>query len=191
MYHLFFQIERNWPWAFPLLILGACAFFLGVALISQYVGGHHPCTLCIAQRTSYVVAAVVSGAAIVIGRDENRSIERAMLLGVCGLAFLYGSATAFEHVGVEQNWWPGDTLCAGVMTGFQMGLDSTQIATNSLFSAPEVTCSQGTWNLFGLSMATYNLVANLGLMILAALVAVAGLQKFRAESQSRSSSESQ
>ena len=191
MYHLFLRIERNWPWAFPLLILLACAFFLGVALISQYVGGHHPCTLCIAQRTSYVVAAVVSGAAIVIGQDENRSVERAMLLGVCGLAFLYGSATAFEHVGVEQNWWPGETLCAGVMTGFQMELESTQIATNSLFAAPEVTCSKGTWSLFGLSMATYNLMANLGLMVLAALVAAAGLHRHRSNDQSRSSSESQ
>lgn len=191
MYQLFFRIERNWPWAFPMLILVACAFFLGVALISQYVGGHHPCTLCIAQRTSYVVAAVVSGAAIVIGRDESRSIERAMLLGVCGLAFLYGSATAFEHVGVEQNWWPGATLCAGAMAGFQMDLESTQIATNSLFSAPEVTCSKGTWSLFGLSMATYNLVVNLGLMVLATLVAVSGLQRHRANGQSRSSTESQ
>ncbi|MDG1414961.1 MAG: disulfide bond formation protein B, partial [Alphaproteobacteria bacterium] len=98
MLKLFYKIEQNWDWAFPSLILIACAFFLGVALISQYVGGHHPCTLCIAQRTSYVVAAVISGAAIVIGRDPYRNVERAMLLGVCGLAFLYGSATAFEHV---------------------------------------------------------------------------------------------
>lgn len=191
MYTLFFRIEQNWPWAFPLIILVACAFFLSIALISQYVGGHHPCTLCIAQRTSYVVAAVVSGAAIVIGRNGERNIERAMLMGVCGLAFLYGSATAFEHVGVEQGWWPGETLCAGAMAGFQMAQESTWVAANPLFNVPEVTCSQGTWSLFGFSMATYNMVANLGLMVLSALVAAAGLHEYRANNQSRSSTESQ
>ena len=177
MLKLFYQIEQNWPWAFPLLILLACAFFLSVALVSQYVGGHHPCTLCIAQRTSYVVATVVSGAAIVIGRDPRRYVERAMLLGVCGLAFLYGSATAFEHVGVEQAWWPGNILCTGSMTGFQVSPDTQNMPVNPLFNVPDVTCAEGTWVLFGFSMATYNMVANLGLMILSAFLALTSLRR--------------
>jgi disulfide bond formation protein DsbB len=176
MLKLFYKIEQNWDWAFPSLILIACAFFLGVALISQYVGGHHPCTLCIAQRTSYVVAAVISGAAIVIGRDPDRNVERAMLLGVCGLAFLYGSATAFEHVGVEQAWWLGDVLCSGSMAEFQVSPESQNMPVNPLFNVPEVTCAEGTWTLFGLSMATYNMIANLGLMFLSAFLALTTLR---------------
>jgi disulfide bond formation protein DsbB len=179
MFRLFIRIENNWPWAFPLVILSACVFFLGVALISQYIGGHHPCTLCIAQRTSYVVAAIVSGAAMVIGRRPERHVERAMLLGVCGLAFLYGCATAFEHVGVEQGWWPGDVLCSGSMTAFGLDKEGPGLPVNPLFNVPEVTCSKGTWALFGLSMATYNLLANLGLMVLSTLIATRGLQRFR------------
>lgn len=180
MITLFLRIDRNWPWVFPVLIASACGFFLAIALISQYVGGHHPCTLCIAQRTPYVVAAIVAVAAAYIGRDNNRSIERAMLLGVCGLTFFYGSATAFEHVGVEQGWWPGEVLCSGSMTAFGVDTESAaRLATNPLFDVPDVTCSKGTWALFGLTMATYNMVANVGLMALSVLLAFVGLVQHR------------
>jgi len=177
MFGMFTNTDQNWPWAFPALIVAACVFVSAVALISQYVGGHHPCTLCIAQRTSYVVAAIVAGAAIFIGQDSRRIIERSMLLGVCGLAFLYGSATAFEHIGVEQGWWPGEILCDGSMKGFGLDLQGAAFVTNALFNVPEVTCSQGTWSLLGYSMATYNLIANLGLMALSALLSIVGLQR--------------
>ncbi len=177
LFSLFLRIDRNWSWAFPSIILSASVLFLGVALISQYIGGHHPCTLCIAQRTSYVVSGIVAGAALVIGRDPERQVERAMLLGVCGLAFLYGSTTALKHVGVELLWWPGEVLCAGSMKEF--GLEGAPMAVNPLFNVPEVTCAQGTWSLFGLSMATYNMMANLGLMLLSIMLAATSLQRSR------------
>lgn len=177
MFRLFLQIDRNWPWAFPLMVLAASVLFLAVALVSQYVGGHHPCTLCIAQRTSYVVAGIVSGAALAIGRDPERSVERSMLLGVCGLAFLYGGTTAFKHVGVELGWWPGEVLCDGSMTAFGLNPETARLTVNPLFNVPEFTCAKGTWSLFGLSMATYNMFANVGLLLLCSVLAVAGLRQ--------------
>lgn len=179
MFALFQRTDESWPWVYPAVIVSACVFISAVALVSQYVGGHHPCTLCIAQRTSYVVAAIVAGAAAYIGRDDQRSAERIMLLGVCSLAFLYGSVTAFEHIGVEQGWWSGTLLCDGAMTGFGIDLDGQRLGANPLFSVPEMTCAQGTWTLFNLSMATYNLLANFAMMVFSAAVALIGLQAAR------------
>lgn len=175
MIGLFNRTDETWPWVYPLAIVSACVFISSIALISQYVGGHHPCTLCIAQRTPYVVAAIVAGAAAYIGRDNRRSAERIMLLGVCALTFLYGSVTAFKHIGVEQEWWSGTLLCDGAMSGFGINLDGQRLGANPLFSVPEMTCSKGTWQLFGLSMATYNLLANFAMMLFSATVALLAL----------------
>ena len=187
------RVNRNWPWIFPLLILLACVFIAGIALVSQYVGGHHPCTLCIAQRTSYVVAAVIAGAAAYIGRADEQNLERCMLLGVCSLAFLFGTFTAFQHVGVEQEWWDGAIFCEGVMADFVQESERQRLGFNQLFFVPEMTCSEGTWSLFGLSMATYNLLANFGLMLFSALLALGALRDILLGDmpQSRSSTESQ
>lgn len=175
MLGLFHRTDETWPWICPLVIVSACVFISSVALISQYVGGHHPCTLCIAQRTPYVVAAIAAAAAGYIGRDDRLSAERIMLLGICALAFLYGSVTAFKHIGVEQSWWAGTLLCDGAMTGFGINLEGQRLAANALFSVPEMTCSKGTWQLFNLSMATYNLFANFAMMVFSATVALLAL----------------
>ncbi|RPH18575.1 MAG: disulfide bond formation protein B [Alphaproteobacteria bacterium TMED89] len=187
------RINDAWPWVCPILILLACVFISAIALISQYVGGHHPCTLCIAQRTSYVVAAVIAGAAAYIGRSDAQNLERCMLLGVCSLAFMFGTFTAFQHVGVEQGWWDGAVFCKGIMADFVGNADSQRLGFNQLFSVPEMTCSEGTWSLFGFTMATYNLLANFGLMLFSALLALTALRGILLEDllQSRSSSESQ
>ena len=56
-----------------------------------------------------------------------------------------------------------------------------------------MTCSEGTWSLFGLSMATYNLLANFRLMLFSALLALVALRDILLGDmpQSRSSTESQ
>ena len=56
-----------------------------------------------------------------------------MLLGVCSLAFLFGTFTAFQHVGVEQEWWDGAIFCEGVMADF-VNQSVSGLASTSCFS---------------------------------------------------------
>jgi disulfide bond formation protein DsbB len=64
------------------------------------------------------------------------------------------------HAGVEWGFWPGPTAC----TGTGLGVDFNQL--NDINAARVVPCDKVQWTLFGISLAGYNALISLGIVVL-------------------------
>ena len=134
--------------------IGTATF--AAALAFQYIGGLHPCQLCISQRWALGVG--IAGA-LLAGFSKGTS---RLLFGIVGLGgFVAEIGLAFYHTGVERHWWLGPQSCSGggeLPTSFNAGA----VIESASGRAP-AACNEIPWDLFGLSMANYN-VAIAGLM---------------------------
>ena len=124
------------------LLLGAFAF--------QHLGGMAPCKLCLWQRWPH-------GAAIVLGLLTLILGPRALIAGLGVVAALATSAIGFYHVGVEQKWWEGPQGC----TGFDISDLSPAELMDAINAAPLIRCDEIPWELLGVSMAGWNVIASL------------------------------
>ncbi|MEL6521172.1 MAG: disulfide bond formation protein B [Pseudomonadota bacterium] len=127
----------------------------------EYIGGLAPCKLCYWQRWPHIAAVVIGIVALGAG------LRWLALLGATAAATTAG--VGLYHTGVERGWWPGPSSCSGGggmgdMTGAEL------LSTEGVGSV--VMCDQVAWSLFGLSMASWNMLVSLlfvGLWIYAAL----------------------
>ena len=138
----------------------ASAGMLGAALIFQYVGGLHPCEMCIYQRVPYgaVIGLGVAGALVSRGGAARSSLVW-VLAGTCALAFFINAGLAGFHVGIEQGWWAGSDDCVGG----DIDTSSIEAMREAILNAPAVRCDEVAWSLFGISMAGWNGLTALGL----------------------------
>ena len=130
---------------------GSAALMLG-AFGFQYIGGLPPCAMCIWQRYPHVVA-------IAIGLIALR-FRSAALAWLGALAALTTAAIGGFHTGVERGWWEGPSTC----TSGPIGGLSTDELFDQIMNAPLVRCDEVPWEMFGLSMASWNMVISLVLM---------------------------
>lgn len=93
-----------------------------------------------------------------------RSHQR-LLAGLGALAALTTAGIAGYHTGVERKWWEGPTSCTG--TGGGLGdLSATELVPGASDAPLLVLCDSFTPFLFGLSMANWNMIAALGLVVI-------------------------
>lgn len=132
---------------------GSAALLLG-AFGFQHLGGMAPCKLCLWQRWPHA-AAVIIGAIALFYPKRSLALLGALAAGITGALGIY-------HTGVERHWWEGpDTCTSGDISGL-----STDELMNQIMSAPLVRCDEVPWEMFGLSMASWNAVASFGFMAL-------------------------
>lgn len=129
-----------------LLLAGAFAF--------QHLGGLAPCKMCIWQRYPHVAAVVIGAAAMFVPLPA--------LVALGALAALSTAGIGGYHVGVEQGWWQGPTSCSSAPVD---SMDADALF-DQIMAAPLVRCDDIAWELAGLSMAGWNMVISLGLVVL-------------------------
>ncbi|WP_333684997.1 disulfide bond formation protein B [Pontibaca methylaminivorans] len=133
--------------------LGSAALLLG-ALAFQYLGGMAPCSLCIWQRWPHGIAILIAALAL---------IRPGRILPVLGaLAALATAGIGLYHTGVERGWWEGPATCTASSAD---GMSSAELMAH-IMAAPLVRCDDVAWEMFGLSMASWNAVASLVLVAL-------------------------
>ena len=133
--------------------LGSCGLLIG-ALLFQYVGEMPPCKMCYWQR--YPHAAAVSIAVLIL----LTRIRGFAILGFL-LTLLTAGIGGF-HAGVEQSWWDGPQTCT---SGTIDNLSTEELLTQ-IMSAPMARCDEISWQMFGISMAGWNMVLSLCLVAL-------------------------
>ncbi|ASP21563.1 disulfide bond formation protein B [Antarctobacter heliothermus] len=144
---------------YTLLALAGSAGLLLGALYFQYFRGLLPCQMCYWQRYGHFAALGFGAVALVI--------PSRILLGLGALSALSSSLVGIFHSGVERKWWDGLQSC----TAPSIETLTPQEALDAIMNAPMVPCDQIPWELFGLSMANYNVFASAaiaGLFVLAA-----------------------
>jgi disulfide bond formation protein DsbB len=141
-----------------LIAAGASLALLAGAFAFQYLGNMPPCKLCIWQRWPHAAAIVIGVLALWL----NRGILGRTLPLLGALAALSTAVIGLYHTGVERGWWEGPTTC----TSGPISDLSSQDLMAQIMSAPLVRCDEVPWELFTLSMASWNAIASLGIVIL-------------------------
>lgn len=149
----------------PFISLFASGALLAVAHAFERFGGLAPCSLCLDQREWHWAAVAAS----VLGIAWVRFVPaRAWIAAfVIGLVYVGATGMAAYHVAVEQHWITAqcDVTPAGDLT-FDVNAD---------FVVP--SCDTPAWTLFGISMAGYNALISLALMLASFAVAFAPRSK--------------
>ncbi|MCV6596177.1 MAG: disulfide bond formation protein B [Mangrovicoccus sp.] len=126
------------------LILGAWAF--------QYIGGMAPCKMCLWQRWPHWAALAFGVLALAL---PWRGFPLAASLGAAS-----SGAIAIFHTGVERGWWDGPSSCT---SSGDIGALSPEQLMEQIMAAPLVRCDEVPWQMFGLSMASWNAVISFAL----------------------------
>ena len=145
----------------PFLILlaaGGSAALLAGAFAFQYIGGLAPCHLCLVQRYPHGVAVAIGVLALLV----PAGLLGRLLPWAGALAALTTAGYGAYHTGVERKWWAGPDTC----TSGPIGQMSAKDLLAQIQAAPVVQCDQVAWEMFTLSMASWNMLASL---VLAAL----------------------
>jgi disulfide bond formation protein DsbB len=140
------------------------AFVLGLAAIagawgSQLFGGLVPCELCLEQRMAYYWGLPVLALVLILW---NRLPLTVWYLGVAVAAaiFVWSAYMAGYHAGVEWGFWPGPTACTG--TGGALDFDT--LATGNVERV--VPCDAVLFRFLGISLAGYNGLISLAIVVL-------------------------
>lgn len=137
-----------------ILAFGGSIALLMAAFAFQHLGGLPPCKMCIWQRWPHVAAIALGSIALVI---PARGLA---WLGM--IAALVTAGIGGYHTGVERGWWEGPSTCSA---GDTSGLTVDQLM-DQILNAPLVRCDEVAWQMFGLSMASWNMLASLALALL-------------------------
>lgn len=151
-----------------LVALLASAAMLGVAHAFETFGHMAPCELCLKQRVVYWVAMAVAAACMVVVRLPGGPRWRAATCWLLGLVFLTGMGIAAYHAGVEWKFWPGPESCTGTA---KVSISAIKDLLNG-GPVKMPMCDRPAWIFLGLSMAGWNAVASLILVLLSAAAAV-------------------
>ena len=138
-----------------LATLGSACMLLG-AFAFQFIGGYPPCKMCYWQRWPHA-AAVLVGVLLLLGGPR-------LVIWLGGLAALITAGIGAFHAGVEWRWWPGPASCSGG-GGDLGGLSGSDLLSTDAPSGI-VMCDEIVWQLLGLSMAGWNSVISLGLVVI-------------------------
>ncbi|AMJ63776.1 hypothetical protein AXW83_17750 [Bosea sp. PAMC 26642] len=153
-----------------ILLVGlGCLALIAGAWFFEIVIGLRPCKLCLEQRLPHYAAIGLSVAGLVLARSPL--LQWLVLLGLAGL-MAWSFWLGVYHSGVEWGWFAGPNDCGGAAAPVAAGV---QDFMKQLQTTRVVACSEAAWRFLGLSLAGWNALASLGLLVLA----LAGLVRAR------------
>ena len=134
---------------------------LAAVFAFEHLMGLAPCPLCLNQRIAFYLA-VPLGLLAALSATKKPSLSTISFIALT-LIFITNSAYGGYHAGIEWGYWPGPASCAG--NTFEV--TNIEELILSLENGAPPSCSEAPWRLFGLSLAGYNMLASLGLALLA------------------------
>ena len=117
--------------------------------------GYLPCKMCLWQRWPHLVAIIMGALMVFIPTRVWPWIGAAATAVTGGLGIF--------HTGVERGWWEGPTSCTSSGTSMS---DMGAADLLSMDGPGIVLCDQVSWAFAGLSMATWNAIFSLVLMVI-------------------------
>ncbi|WP_417269874.1 disulfide bond formation protein B [Celeribacter sp.] len=132
-----------------LAAVGSLAVLLGA--FAFQAAGYAPCAMCLWQRWPHAIAI---GLGLLFALTRGRWVA---LLGA--LTMIVSAGLGVFHTGVERDWWEGPTSCTS--TGDSLsGLSGADLLPSASMDVSIALCDEVVWDLFGLSMASYNALAS-------------------------------
>jgi len=138
------------------IILFISIFALGSAYFIEYILGHQPCNLCLIERLPYFLTIII----IFLGISLNR-FEKFTFISL-GLIFASATILSLYHVGIEQGFFKESLVC---VANNEMNILNKEDLLKK-FQKTTVSCKDVEFTLFGLSLATINVIISLILSVI-------------------------
>ena len=138
------------------LILFFSIFALISAYFIQYILGHQPCNLCLIERIPYISAVIMILLCFYLKKFEK------VTLIFLSLIFFLATILSFYHFGIEQGFIKESLVCA--LDDGDKILNPEELLKK--LKEKTVSCKDVTFKIFGLSLATINIVISLILSII-------------------------
>ena len=138
------------------IILFISIFALASAYFVEYILGYKPCNLCLIERLPYFVTIII----ILIGLIINRLEKIIFIL----LALIFAAATilSFYHFGMEQGFIKESLVC---IPNNEINILNKEDLLKD-FQKTVVSCKDVEFTLFGLSLATINIIISFMLSVI-------------------------
>lgn len=141
-----------------LFIFGTALALLAFAYSSEHFFGLRPCALCTYQRSFFWSIAAVSGLLLMIPSLQQTIWAKFSLF----LLYLGNGSVALYQVLVEQKLVAEPRLCQKPRLSFE----SVSELTEQLLKTQPVSCADIAWSFLGISMAGYNVLYSLLMLML-------------------------
>ena len=138
------------------IILFISIFALASAYFVEYILGYKPCNLCLIERLPYFVTIII----ILIGLIINR-LEKIILI-LLALIFATATILSFYHFGMEQGFFKESLVC---MQNNEINILNKEDLLKE-FQKTVVSCKDVEFTLFGLSLATINIIISFILSVI-------------------------
>lgn len=145
------------------------AAMLATAHAFETFGGYQPCSLCLRQREVYWAVLALGVVFMGLVRAPGGPRWREATCWVLALLFALSVGVAVYHAGAEWKFWPGPSTCASAGTG-DLSAGLQDFLAGEKIRPP--ACDEAAWVFAGLSMAGWNAVISLGLVVLSVLAAL-------------------
>ena len=121
------------------------------AYIIQYALDHKPCNLCLVERVPYFSAIIIISIFLFFKKFEK------ICLIILSLIFFSATLISVYHFSIEQGFIQESFVCD---LSIQNGDLSKKALLNQLKKLP-ISCKDVTFKIFGLSLATFNILISL------------------------------
>ncbi len=139
-----------------IIILLFSTFALISAYFIQYILGHQPCNLCLLERIPYILSIVIIIISLIFKKFEK------IYLILLSLIFFSATLLSFYHFGIEQGFFKESLVCD---LDKQFNSLSKEDILKEL-KEKTISCKDVTFRIFGLSLATINMIISLILSII-------------------------
>tara|TARA_B110000259_G_C13845601_1_gene334574 strand:+ start:248 stop:694 length:447 start_codon:yes stop_codon:yes gene_type:complete len=131
-------------------------FAIFAAYFIQYVLKHQPCNLCLIERIPYITSIIIISICFFFKKFEK------IFLSILSLMFFTAALISFYHFGIEQGFIKESLVCNLHSESNDL---SKEALLNQLKEMPK-SCKDVTFEIFGLSLATFNIFISLILSVI-------------------------
>ena len=131
-------------------------FALFSAYFIEYVLGHQPCNLCLIERIPYFFAVIIISLGLFLDR-----FEKFIFISLC-LIFVSATILSFYHLGIEQGFFKESLVC--ISNNEIDNLSKEDLLKE--FQKTVINCKDVEFTLFGLSLATINVIISFILSVI-------------------------
>ena len=133
------------------LIMLFSIFAIFVAYFIQYVLKHQPCNLCLIERIPYIASIIIISICLFFEKFEKIS------LSILSFIFFSAALISLYHFGIEQGFVDESLVC-------DLNSESNDLSKEALLNQLKevsVSCKDVSFKIFGLSLATFNIVISI------------------------------
>ena len=142
-------------WIVIVLITSVIA--ISIALIAEYFFEILPCKMCLYQRYPYYFIIIFSLIYLF-----TKKTPLAWYYWIINFSFIIGLFFSLWHVGIEQKILPGLSGCSNIIEK----TSSLKNLKEQIINQNIINCNEITWSFMGISMATYNSLLLMMLLLL-------------------------